>query len=278
VLGHWTTVIDVSWQPRFVSEALDAIGRRAEQWIYISSISAYADETVGGDENSPLHVATTKSIVSDDQYGPAKVACEALVHRHPNPAILRAGVLTGPGDPFDRGGYWVGRFRRAGLGSVLVPNDPLQACQALDIRDFVEFVAGLPQTRPSRAMDVVGETHSLGHYLRICADVAAFEGSLVRVPTDWLLAQGVPPAFGPGSLPVWAPGLNRFGNQVGERALLHGLVRRPLGETLTDMLRDEHDRGLARNRFSGMSRAQELRLIDAWRYTIELAQRGAPDD
>ncbi len=157
---------------------------------------------------------------------------------------------------------------------VLVPNDPAQATQALDVRDLIEFATTLPHTTTPDIMDAVGQSHPLGDYLSTSAEIADFQGSLVHVPSDWLLAQGVPPAFGPGSLPLWGPNLDRYGAQAGELALQHGLVRRPLNETLADMLRDECARGLGRERFSGMSRARELQLISAWRSKVPPAIGG----
>ena len=76
----WNVVLDVSWQPDLVRSALAALAERARHWVYVSSCSVYADDSVPGeDEDAALHAAHPGSgVVPIEAYGPAKVACEEV--------------------------------------------------------------------------------------------------------------------------------------------------------------------------------------------------------
>jgi nucleoside-diphosphate-sugar epimerase len=149
-------------------------------------------------------------MASMDTYGQAKVACEQHVLSGFGPdrsLIARAGLIGGPGDTFDRTGYWPVRFRRpaAGDGSVLVPDVPGLAAQVIDVRDLAGWLVDTGEQRLSGVFNVVGETIPLPAHLALAREVVGHTGPVVAAGPDWLIAHGVQPWMGERSLPLWLP-------------------------------------------------------------------------
>ena len=113
----WDVVVDVSRQPGHVVRAVTALERRSESFVFVSSGNVYADHgTPGDDESAALLPALVGDVMeSMETYGEAKVACERHVlaaFGTDRTLIARAGLIGGPGDIFDRTGYWPLRFVR----------------------------------------------------------------------------------------------------------------------------------------------------------------------
>lgn len=263
---HWDDVVDVSWQPGMVRSAVAALANRAGHWTYVSSCSVYVDHhLVGQGEDGATFEPLGTDRADQDHYGPAKVACErAVLDRMGSRALLaRAGLIGGPGDPSDRFGYWVSRFALAGDGPVLVPDAPDQGTQTIDVRDLATWLVRAGEDCCHGPMNAVGERRTLGEVLDAARAVAGHTGKVVKADAHWLTSSGVQPWAGPRSLPLWLPGSDYagFGARDDARAVRHGLVRRPLEDTLSDVLDDERRRGLDRERTAGLSRTDELALL-----------------
>src|SRR5688500_6081159 len=113
----WDAVVDVSRQPGQVRRAAAALADRAASSVLTSSGHVYADHgTPGDDESAALLPALDGDVMETmETYGPAKVACEQHVLEAfgaDRSLILRVGLIGGPGDIFDRTGYWPLRFAR----------------------------------------------------------------------------------------------------------------------------------------------------------------------
>ena len=267
---RWDLVVDVARQPGQVRGAVEALADRAGHWVFVSSGNVYADHgTVGADESAPLLPPLAGDVMTDmSVYGEAKVACERLVVDALGPErslLARVGLIGGPGDVFDRTGYWPDRFAApaAGDGSVLVPDDGDQPVSVIDVRDLATWLLDAGSRGVAGAYDVVGPRLGLAEHLAAARRVAGHTGPLRPVSSAWLLEHGVEPWMGPRSLPLWLPdpGWRGFNGRDGGRARAAGLVTRPLEQTLADTLAWERTRPADREHRAGLTVEEERALL-----------------
>lgn len=260
---EWDEVVDISSNPVHVAAALDKLGDRAEHWTYISTISVYAEnDTPGADETA--EVLTPAGPDEEEDYGRAKARAEASVRSALGfrAAVIRPGLIVGPGDPTDRFGYWVGRFALAGDEDVLVPDAADRGAQVIDVDDLAAFVQAIGAERWTGVANAVGDTVEFDRFLELARDAAGHTGGSVAATDDWLEAHEVAHWAGPRSLPLWLPKeVPGFWTRSNTAYRLLGGKLRPLRETLRRTLEDERERGLDRDRRSGLTRDDELALI-----------------
>jgi len=261
----WDEVVDVTSTPSHARAALEAVGPFAGHWTYVSSASVYADlSLVGGTEDQPLRDPFPEDGDEDDLsfYGEMKVACELAAQAALGGRLLiaRPGLLVGPGDVSDRFGYWPARFARG--GRVLVPDAPDSPVQVLDTRDLAAWLVDEFGRGDVGVYDTVGSTQRLADVLGVCAKVAGFSGEQVAASPEWLSEHDVEHWAGPESLPLWLPADHAgMATRSGAAALAAGLTRRSVTESATDVLADEHRRGLMRYRRAGLSPERESELL-----------------
>ena len=263
----WDAVIDLTWQPGFAAAALAALGERAAQWTYVSSISVYRDGELGQQhELAALLDPWQGNSATIAEYGAAKVACERSVTAvlGERALIVRPGLIGGPGDPSDRFGYWPAAFARAGTGPVLVPADRGALTQTIDVRDLAAWLVVCAVDGVVGVFNAVGASTPLEDVLDMAAASASYRGEVAEVSEAVLEENGVRPWAGPRSLPMWLPTADAwaFGATPGDAALHRGLALRPLSETVGDVLEDERSRGLDRPRRAGLTRTEEREVID----------------
>ncbi|SEJ08596.1 NAD-dependent epimerase/dehydratase family protein [Demequina mangrovi] len=265
----WDAVVEVSWQPRHVREAAEALEGRVLHWTYVSSVAAYQPTCEVIAEDAPLREPVDPDArVDGAQYDAAKVRCELdTLESHPEALLLRAGVIIGPGDPTERFAYWPRRAAQAGTGPMLVPGPPAHPVQLIDVRDLVAWTLDAIEAGLSGPVNVVGDQRPGAYAVELAREVAGAVGPQVDVDPTWLLAHGVTPWKGPGSLPLWVPddgGPARIGYHSDERFLATGGRRRSLMESIRDILAEERALGIDRDVEGGLSRDRELELLAAW--------------
>jgi nucleoside-diphosphate-sugar epimerase len=237
---EFDAVVDVSSRPSRVRSALAQV--RAAHWVYVSSVSVYADEATAGGGPGVLREHEPLDTDSDDpaDYGRMKAGCERLVREGAGSwAIVRPGLIVGPGDRTGRFTYWVDRMRRAGDGDVvLAPGDPSDRVQVIDVRDLAGWIVLLAERRARGVFDAIADPAPIRAMLD---DVAAGCGARPR----WRWAShaqlegiGVTPWMGPRSLPLWLPRPEYDGMMahLAAPARAAGLTVRPIAHTARDTL------------------------------------------
>jgi 2'-hydroxyisoflavone reductase len=267
--ASWDAVVDVSWQPDQVRSALDALAAKAEHWVYVSSGSVYAEDvTPDTDESAALHPAHVGTgPVGIEEYGPAKVACEAACRAamgEEHTLLARAGLIGGYGDRSDRFGYWPARIARTVDGErVLVPPRD-DAMQVIDVADLAAWLVDAAEQRTAGALNATGDVLTVGDVLDASVEVTERSPHLVEASHQWLSTQGVEPWAGPESLPLWLPQPDYAGFMTKRNAAARatGLTSRPIAATVEAALRWEESLGLDRDRRAGLTPGREVALLD----------------
>jgi 2'-hydroxyisoflavone reductase len=228
---QFDTVIDCAgYLPSVVGRSVSALRDSADRYVFVSSVSVYADQSVPPAEGS--------TVLDDDTYGGRKATCEQIVLSVFGPRALaaRAGLIVGPNDPTERFPYWPRRIARG--GRVLAPGAPSDPMQFIDVRDLGAFLVG----PASGVLNVVGTPTPFGEVLSVCQSVTGSEASLVWASTDDLIAAGVDPGMG---VPLWIgePEWKAANLVDGSLARAAGLTTRPLAETVADVLAWDAARG-----------------------------------
>ena len=259
----WDAVVDTSaYVPQQARTSAEALAGAAGHYLFISSLSAYADASKPLDEESPL--AELEDGQPDDRlledfsnYGALKVLSEqAAAEGFGGPtAIVRPGLIVGPHDPTGRFTYWPHRVARG--GEVLVPAPAESQVQFIDVRDLGEWIVDLSENRVEGPFNAANRDVTWKTLLETCRDVTASDVEPVWVDPEFLIEQEVGQWM---ELPMWLfedAGLHATDVS---RAIAAGLTYRPLAETVRDTLEQAETTGNA-----GLDSEREAQLIAAWK-------------
>lgn len=270
VLTEWDAVVEVSWRPTQVRDALRALAWNTRHWTCVSSVSVYAENAVPGQrENARLvEPLPTDGPLGVETYAAAKVACEkaSVEAIGPRLHVCRPGLIVGAGDTSDRFGYWPARFARRESDLVLVPDAWHNEVQMIWVRDLARWLVSAAEAKLVGPHNAVCDPLPLGSVLDQSREAAGHHGELITVPSAWLADMNVSYWAGPDSLPLWLPADHAgFASRDNTAAKAAGLTFSPLSELVDDTLRHERELGVKRPRRAGLSPARELSLLKLWR-------------
>jgi 2'-hydroxyisoflavone reductase len=227
-------IIDTcGYSPGVVHLSSKAAAEANIPYCFISTVSVYVGwPTHSTAESSAVHPCPDENApVTGETYGGLKVRCEDMVRMsHPdNHIIVRPGLIVGPHDVSDRFSYWVRRIDEG--GDVIAPDGPDYPTQFIDVRDLADFVLRLIESGMHGTFNADGPVVTLGTLLNTIQTSSAVESKVVYVPGDVLTEKGMQPW---SELPLWIPGLSGTdGSTDTQKATQHGLLARPLSETVT---------------------------------------------
>jgi 2'-hydroxyisoflavone reductase len=266
-----------------VRDAAQVLKGNVERYVFISTISVYADTSKPGtDETAPLAKYKGPDAMKESRetivaskfalYGPLKALSEAEAEKwFPRKTlIIRPGLIVGPGDETDRFTYGPVRLDRG--GEVLAPGDPRDPVQFIDVRDLAEWTIRMVENGGTGIFNATGPATKLGigEMLDGIKTANHSKSTFTWVNADFLEAQKVAPW---SDMPVWLPprGEEAGGNQVSnKRALAKGLTFRPLAETARDTL--AWFKSLPQDRQShlkaGLTPEREAEVLAAWKQKL----------
>jgi 2'-hydroxyisoflavone reductase len=249
----WDAVIDTSgYVPADVRASAELL-RDSGRYVFVSSVSVYADFSSGPTEESPtaeLGAMPEDELAADySNYGPLKALAEAEVERvfGDRALIVRPGLIVGPHDPTGRFTYWAHRLARG--GELLAPAPPERGSQFIDVRDLAAWILDAAERGLTGTYNATNESVSWRELLA-GADVT-------WVADEFLQEHEVGPWM---ELPLWIPDPEWVGMHsidVG-RAVAAGLRFRPLEETIRGAVEAPLQDGV------GLTPEREGELLAAW--------------
>jgi len=257
----WDACIDVSgYLPRLVGDAAATLRDRVDRYVYVSTISVYADLSVPRDEDGPLATIgdETTEEITGDTYGALKALGERIVTEtfSARAAIVRPGFIIGPYDHTGRFPWWAHRAARG--GEMIVPASIAQAFQAIDTRDLADFLLLRARSPLTGVFNATGPVPPVTMLDLVEAAASASDTDLnVEVIDDaFLTEQGIET-----ELPLWSDDplwVAWAGVDVG-KAIAAGLRFRPIDDTVAATLaHTETVPGI------GLEPEREAELLAAW--------------
>ncbi|HKV58277.1 MAG TPA: NAD-dependent epimerase/dehydratase family protein [Ktedonobacteraceae bacterium] len=267
----WDVVIDTcGYVPRVVSASAQAVARSTALYIFISSISVYADfSNPNINESSPVATMPDETLedVTNETYGALKALCEQAAESAMPGRVLhiRPGYIVGPYDPTDRFTYWP--FRIAQSGEVAAPGKSESPVQFIDVRDLTEWLIRMSEQAKAGTYNATGPDYMLTmqRFLETCKGATRSDARLTWLSESFIFERNLEADF-----PIWTPTGERGGSMVDcAKAIADGLTFRPLEDTIQATIAWNEARPEGFTERAGISREREVALLEEWRSTLQ---------
>lgn len=286
----WDAVIDTCGQlPQSVQASATALANSVRRYVFISTVSVYADTSVlGATESAPLKQLTEAQLKLIDGidmgnphasphfgalYGGLKVLCEqaAMLAMPGRTLCLRPGLIVGSRDYTDRFAYWVQRVAQG--GEVLAPGAPERSLQIIDAADLAAWTVNLLERDVAGTFNATGYFNMVGPpgqltmagFLDACQQVSHSDAKFTWVSDEFLEQNDVAPW---SELPLWIPahmadmaGFMAFSDAATASA---GLASRPVQRTIAAVRAWQVSPSLAKPPKTSLNAAKEARLLAQW--------------
>ena len=269
VSGQWDAVIDTcGYLPRIVRKSAEALKDKVGRYVFISSISVYANfSKIGINESDPVGTLADESVeeITGETYGPLKALCEKTVQDiyGPQSLIIRPGLIVGPHDPTDRFTYWPLRIARG--GDVLTPDRPDAMTQIIDARDLADFIIHLIEQNVSGVFNATSYPITLNTVFETCKRVSKSNANFKWASVEFLEKNNVAPW---SDMPAWIPevGDDAGVSQVDVSKAIHaGLTFSPLTDTIKAIYDWEFERPKGHELKAGLKPEREKELLELLR-------------
>lgn len=296
---RWDAVIDTASVHTWTENSARLLRNSADQYLYISSLSAYGERGGdGGELTEDQPVATMPDDIADSidrlpydmqYYGAVKARSEAAAERYfPGRAtIIRPGLIGGPRDSTMRFNYWPVRVRKG--GEVLAPGEAWHPVMFIDSKDLGKFWVTVLERKAFGIYNAQGANTrgmTMGKLLETCKKVTRSDAEFVWAEADFLAQRGINAWQ---QMPLWIPPVGEYQgfHKVNiDRAIAAGLTARPLTTMLKDTL-EWFDNWIPRvkeqnpefdyspgGRWPGVTPEQEAQTIAEWREHLATTEAG----
>lgn len=289
--GHrWDAVIDTcGYLPRIVRASAETLSHSVDCYVFISSLSVYADVSEAGIDESARRATLTNeqlkkaneidssgqasAVTYGKMYGGLKALCEQAAEEiMPNRVlIIRPGLIVGSYDYSGRFTYWVVRVARG--GEVLAPGRPDRYVQFIDVRDLAEWIVRMVEQKETGVYNAnsVAYTLTMGRVLEECKTACNSDAFFTWVSDEFLLQEQVA-AW--SEVPLWTPEeaashMKGFMFINCNKAVGAGLSFRPLPDTIRDTLTWRETHCPNEELKAGLDADKEQALLRKWHTTHE---------